>query len=154
MYVWFNVWLLFGTNTTYDVIGVTMCYHDYIHEDMSDYAIKALLKNTTKQFSTMMSTEIELASILKGLKKLGWVSNRWCRCMWIWYRIRMWHIHVNEHTMEITWKFPWKFHGNYICGYGIPMEFPLYVHGCIWNFHGNSISTQECITFGFAKQAL
>ena len=38
---------------------------------MSDYAIKAILKNTTKQFSTMMSTEIELASILKGLKKLG-----------------------------------------------------------------------------------
>ena len=36
---------------------------------MSDYAVKALLKNLTKQFSTIMNIEIELASILKGLKK-------------------------------------------------------------------------------------
>jgi hypothetical protein len=38
---------------------------------MNDTAIKTLLKSTTKQFSTLFCSEIELAAILKGLKKLG-----------------------------------------------------------------------------------
>ena len=61
---------------------------------------------------------------------------------WMWYRIRTWHIHVNEHTMESSWKLNGKLHVMFIGGYGTPIEFTTRFHGMsygsILNFHWDS----------------